>query len=191
MARTLAPLAVGVRRAHHDWSVVHARPAEKLDYELWAVSSQPREIDATVELRFISVKTGKDIKDAIKRTIKLFANGTTSIQTGVIDNTSEEPHVLSAKLLVDGKIVARDMDWPQPLKYLSFEDRGVDVKVDGDSEIRVSVQKPVKGFVFEEREGVWLSDSALDLAPGDEQVIKVRHLKRGDEPLAYRYLGSP
>lgn len=191
MARTLAPVAVGVRRVHADWSVVHARPAKSLDWELWAVSSRPRAIDAVVELKFISVKTGKQIKDGVTKKITLVANGTTAIQTGVIDNTTEEPHVLSARLLVDGVVVARDMDWPQPLKYLSFEDRGLDVKFNGKSEIRVSVQKPVKGFVLEEREGVLLSDSAIDLAPGDEQIIRVRHFKQGDEPLMYRYLGSP
>ena len=37
MYRVLAPIAVGVRRAHHDWSVCHARPAKKLAWDLfWA-----------------------------------------------------------------------------------------------------------------------------------------------------------
>lgn len=191
MARTLAPVAVGVRRAHKDWSVVHARPAESLDWELWAVCSKLEKIDATIELKFISVESGRQIKDAITKKIKLVANGTTNIMTGVIDNTSEEPHVLAARLFIDGEVAARDMDWPQPLKYLSFEKREVEVKFDGQSEIRVSCLRPVKGFVLEEREGVLLSDSAMDIAPGDEQVVQVRHFQKGDAPLTYRYLGSP
>lgn len=192
MARVLAPLAVGVRRAHHDWSVAHARPAPSSDWELYLVSNKLTEVEATVELRFISVKTGKEVKEAfIKKNVTIVANGTTNITSGTIDNIKEEPHVLSARLLVDGKVVARDMDWPQPLKYLSFEDRGIKVEFDGESKIHVTTEKPVKGLVFEEREGVLISDSAIDVAPGDEQIIKVRHFKKGDEPLSWRYLGSP
>ncbi|KAK5005788.1 hypothetical protein LTR39_005837, partial [Cryomyces antarcticus] len=191
MARVLAPLAIGVRRAHHDWSVVHARPAKSSDYELWVVSSKLEPVTATIELRYISIATGREIKDAVvKKDVHLTPNGTTDILTGVIDNTTSEPHVLAARLFVDDAVVARDMDWPQPLKYLSFEDRGLQVEFDGESELRVTAQRPVKGLVFGEREGVLLSDSGLDVAPGDEQVVRVTHLKKGDQPLSWRYLGS-
>jgi beta-mannosidase len=192
MARVLAPLAIGVRRSHDDWSVVHARPPKSSTYELWVVSSKLEEIEATVELRYISVKTGKETRDTVtKKTIKITPNGTTSILTGIIDNTTEEPHVLAARLIIDGTVVARDMDWPQPLKYLSFEDRGLNVDFDGIATIRVTAEKPVKGLVFEEREGVLVSDSSIDIVPGDEQVIKVRHFQHGSKPLGYRWLGSP
>ena len=158
---------------------------------MWVVSSKLEDIEATIEIRYISVKTGKDINDAvIHKDLKITANGTTNIMTGVIDNTKDEPHVLAARLFIDGKVVARDMDWPQPLKYLSFEDRGLEVTYENESTIRVTAEKPVKGLVFEEREGVILSDSGLDIAPGDEQVIKVKHLRQGDEPLSWRFLGS-
>lgn len=192
MSRVLRPLAVGVRRAHDDWSVVHARPPPKSDWELYLVSNKLEHITADVELRFISVKTGKDVKDPIvKKRVKITPNGTTEITSGTIDNTTEEPHVLAARLIVDGEVVARDMDWPQPLKYLSFEDRGIKVDFDGEKTLRITTEKPVKGLVFEEREGVLLSDSAMDIAPGDEQTVTIRHFKHGDQPLSWRYLGSP
>lgn len=190
MARTLAPLAVGVQRAHHDWSVCHARPAKTSDFELWVASSKQEELTATVELKFISVASGKEIKDAIvKKDIKITANGTTDVLKGTIDNVKEEPHVLAARVFVDDKTVARDTDWPQPLKYLSFEDRGVEVKSEGDSLV-ITATKPTKGLVFEEREGVLLSDSAIDIVPGDEQVVKVKGLKEGDKALGWTFLGK-
>jgi beta-mannosidase len=189
MRRVLAPVAVAVKRAHHDWSVVHARLPLKSDFEVWVASSQPEEVTATVELRFISVSTGKEIKEkVIKKDIKITANGTTNITSGSIDNVNEEPHVLAARIWIDDELVARDIDWPQPLKYLSFEDRGVHVEHKG-STISVKVDKPTKGLVFEERAGILIHDSAIDVVPGDEQIIRVRGLAANAAPLKWTYLG--
>lgn len=190
MARVLAPIAVGVRRQHHDWSVTHAREPKTQSWELWAVSSKLEDEVVDVEIKFISVKTGEEIKDKFVKTgIKLKANGTTDITTGHVDNINEEPHVLAARIWVGGKLVARDTDWPQPLKYLPFPNRNVEVKIVG-IEMHVSAERPVKCLVFEEREGCHLSDSAIDVVPGDEQVVKVRGLKTGDPSLSWTYLGA-
>jgi len=191
MARVLAPLAVGVRRAHADWSVVHARPAKTSDYELYLVSNQLAHVTATVELHYVSIATGKAIQEpVIHKDVKVVPNGTTPIYHNTINNETTEPHVLAAKLIVDGRVVARDVDWPQPYKYYGFENRGLSVDWDAEkSEIRIKTEKPVKGLVFEEREGVLISDSAIDVVPGDEQVVKVRHF-HGEKPLSYRFLGD-
>lgn len=190
MRRVLAPIAVAVKRAHHDWSVVHARVPKTSDYELWVASSQPEELTATVELRFISIATGKDIKEKVVReNVQLVANGTTDIMSGSIDNVDEVPHVLAARIWIGNELVSRDTDWPQPLKYLDFSDRGVEVIAKG-STIIVKAAKPTKGLVFEERAGVLVHDSAIDVVPGDEQVIRVRGLGASDAPLQWRYLGQ-
>ncbi|KAF1927066.1 glycoside hydrolase family 2 protein [Didymella exigua CBS 183.55] len=190
MRRVLAPIAVAVKRAHFDWSVVHARVPPKSDFELWVACQYEKDIRATVELRFISIKTGKEIKDKIvKKDITLVQNGTTDILSGTIDNVDEEPHVLAARIWVDGEVVSRDVDWPQPLKYLDFEDRGLEIVPQG-STILVKADKPTKGLVFEERSGVLVNDSAIDVVPGDEQVIKVRGLGKQDQALKWRYLGQ-
>jgi beta-mannosidase len=190
MARTLAPIAVGVRREHHDWSVTHAREPKTQAWELWAVSSKLEDITVDVELCFISVESGKEIRDKIwKRGIKLTANGTTNIATGHVDNFEEEAHVLAARLWLDGKVVARDTDWPQPLKYLPFPKRDVKVAIKGNK-MHVTAARPVKCLVFEERERCHLSDSAIDVVPGDEQVVTFRGLEEGDAPLSWTYLGE-
>ncbi|KAL4784913.1 glycoside hydrolase superfamily [Aspergillus varians] len=197
--RVMKSLAVGVRREHHDWSVVHARPAAQSRYELWIVSDRQQVVHGTIELRFISVATGRELRAPIVREdIAIAANGTTNVITdGVIDHVAEpEPHVLSARLTVDGQVVARDVDWPQPLKYLDFADRGLEVTPQllggaaGEQTLRISTQRPVKCLVFEERDGVRLSDSAMDISPGDQQTVTVTGLKDGDPPLKYRYLGQ-
>ncbi|OJD30138.1 glycoside hydrolase family 2 protein [Diplodia corticola] len=190
MRRVLAPIAVAVKRAHHDWSVVHARPAKTSEWELWVSSSRTAAVRATVELRFISVATGSEIKEAVvKKDVTVVANGTTDLLSGTIDNVREEPHVLAARIWLDGQVVSRDVDWPQPLKYLDFDDRGVSVVQDGSS-IRVTAARPTKGLVFEEREGVLVDDSAIDVVPGDEQVLTVRGLGAQAAPLRWRYLGQ-
>lgn len=191
MRRALAPIAVAVRRAHHDWSVVHARSAKTSEYECWVASSLTKEITATVEVRYVCIATGQEIKEKIvKEDVKIVANGTTEIVKGTIDNTSEEPHVLSARIWIEAQVVSRDVDWPQPLKYLDFSDRGVEVSTHG-SKIRIKAAKPTKGLVFEERDGVFLSDSSLDVVPGDEQMIRVSGLRHSDSELGFTYLGAP
>jgi beta-mannosidase len=190
MRRALAPLAVAVKRAHFDWSVVHARVPPTSDYEVWVASNQTAELTATVELRFISIATGKEIKEKVlKQDVEIVANGTTDVYSGTIDNVKEEPHVLAARIWVDGEIVSRDVDWPQPLKYISFDNRGVQVQRRDDT-ISIKADKPTKGLVLEERTGVLVDDSAIDVVPGDEQVIQVRGLAADDAPLKWTYLGK-
>lgn len=195
--RVMQPLAIGIRREHHDWSVVHAVPPTQSRYEMWVASNRQEVLHGNVELRYISVVTGRDIRaPEVFSDVTITANGTSDITSGIIDHIAEpEPHVLVARLWVDGQIVARDVDWPQPLKYLDFSDRGLEVISQpgasaGQQVLRISSRKPVKCLVFEEREDVWISDSAMDVVPGDEQVVTVTGLKEGDPPLGYRYLGQ-
>lgn len=191
MRRVLAPVAIAVKREHHDWSVVHARPAKQSPWECWVVSSKLEELTARIELRFVSIESGKDIKQAIRKTnIKITPNGTTNVLEGIINNETEESHVLAARVWVNNRLVSRDCDWPQPLKYLDFSDRGVEVvQIGAMDTITIRVKKPTKGLVFEEREGVLIDDSALDLVPGDEQEVVVNGMEQGDVPLKWCYLG--
>ncbi|KAJ5396567.1 Glycoside hydrolase family 2 immunoglobulin-like beta-sandwich [Penicillium cosmopolitanum] len=195
--RVMESLAVGVRREHHDWSVVHARPPTKSKYEIWVASSRREGINATVELRFLSVMNGDNLRPPIVYDVTVTPNGTTDIVSdGVIDHIAQhQPHVLAVRLWVNGRVVSRDADWPQPLKYLDFSDRGLVVKVQngnipGQQRLAISVLRPVKCLVFEERDNIKLSDSALDIMPGDEQVVTVSGLSGSDLPLKYRFLGQ-
>jgi beta-mannosidase len=188
IARCLAPVAVGVQREYRDWSVMHARPAKTTRWTLWVASSRLESFEAQVEVRFVSIKTGKEIKPTWKKTCKVVPNGTTAVLEGETQNEREEPHVLAARIVLDGVCIARDTDWPQPLKYHSFEDRGLVVTKSG-RKLRVSVERPVKALVVEEIDGVKLSDNCLDVVPGDEQTIEIKEGDVDAGSLVWRHLG--
>ena len=136
----------------------------------------------------MSVATGEDIQPAVtKRACRVEPNGTTVILNGTIDALGTEPHVLVARAFFRGECIARDVDWPQPLKYLDFGDRGVQVKA-VNGKYTVTSARPTKGLWLEERDGVTLSDNCIDVIPGDTQVINVK----GDivEKPMIKYLGS-
>ncbi|KAJ9301171.1 CAZyme family GH2 [Paecilomyces variotii] len=197
IARALSPVAVGVQREHHDWSVSHARRPKTIKYNLWVASSLQTEVVATVELRFISISTGSEIFESkTYRDIHVMPNGTTDIiLDGIIDCVAyPEAHVLAARLWIGDRIVSRDIDWPQPYKYLDFTHRGLaiheSVRTDDERILVISAEKPVKCLVFEERDGVSLSDSALDIVPGDDQTVTITGLNSGDEALKWKFLGQ-
>lgn len=194
--RCLASIAVGVQRKHHDWSVPHEMPKKRIDWDCWVVSSLMESVTATVEMRFVSIGTGMDIKEPlVMKNIRLCRNGTTEVCKGVVDNEKEEPHVLSVRLWIDGEVVARNCDWPQPLKYLDFSEKGVRrVEVLEDREkgrIVLRARQPTKGLVLEERDGLWLSDNTLDVVPGDEQVVFAKGLDKITSRLDWKYLLTP
>lgn len=144
------------------------------------------------------MNTGSEVRDSIVReNVRVTTNGTTDvIVDGLIDySIYPDPHVLAARVWIGDRIVSRDVDWPQPLKYLDFSDRGLEVETGlvepstgtCKSEMTVRAKKPVKCLAFEERDGVRLGDNAVDVVPGDEQVVVATGLKREDGPLKWKY----
>lgn len=197
--RVLNPIAVGVQREHHDWSVVHAQPALTSQYKLWVVSNNPENVRGTVELRFVSIETGKEIRPSVvRRDVLIAGNGTTNIITdGLIDHVAEsDPHVLAARVWVNNELVARDVDWPQPFKYIDLPTPPIEIKpvssvsnTDNTRTVTIAAPKPVKCLVFEERDGIKYSDNALDLVPGDIQQVTISGVSKNISSLIYRYLG--
>jgi beta-mannosidase len=82
---------------------------------------------------------------------------------------------------------------PEPFKYIHFpsvEDLGLKIVpvADGES-IELSTERPIKGIILEvEGDEVQWSDQAIDLVPGDPQVIQAKGL-RGRQVKA-RFLGD-
>jgi beta-mannosidase len=81
-----------------------------------------------------------------------------------------------------------DVSWPDPMKYLDFSDRGLTVDQSSDTIIVVTAARPVKGFVFNERKGVKLSDNGFDVMPGEKHTVRVE----GAAPssLDWRYINT-
>lgn len=101
---------------------------------------------------------------------------------------------------------------PEPFKYLTFPTPQevslrldvspvlcVDVDVNGGARggrgglscdaIRIGVERPIKGLVLDvEGEDAKWGDQALDVVPGDDQVVRVWNLK--GRKIKARYLGD-
>lgn len=186
--RLLKPLAVAVRRDHHDWSICHARPARSLAFNVWVMNSKTDPIKGDVELRFISINTGKEASPTVlKKDVTITSNGTTDVFGDSVQGYGHEPIVLAARLFIDGQCVSRDFDWPQPYKYLSLDNSSVKLALSGSS-LKISTERPVKGLHIEEQDGVTLDDNAIDLVPGDEQVISIHGFEGDVEQLKWKSL---
>ena len=99
--------------------------------------------------------------------------------------------IVSVQLLdaETGEVLARNVDWPQPYRYLTFPDPGLNLKVDGET-VQIESQRPVKGVVLSvdgTPEVKW-SDNALDVIPGDPQTVLAEGL--GGRTIKTRYMGQ-
>ncbi|EUC45953.1 carbohydrate-binding module family 35 protein [Bipolaris oryzae ATCC 44560] len=198
--RAMQPLAIGVQRKVKSWTM---RPADEVwqrdtghvdmsklwrdvEYDVWVANGTVKEAEGSVRIRYVSIKTGAKIGQELKRDVRIAANGTTEIinihmvhvdiskHPDDFDFTATDPFVIEATLHIDGQYVATDVSWPEPIKYLSFEDRGIKVEYNEDLSVAfVSASKPVKGFVFSERKGVRLSDNGFDVIPGETHEVQV------------------
>jgi hypothetical protein len=61
----MAPLAIAVHRQNSDMTICHARPSKSPPYALCVASSLMLDACADVELRFIPVATGHDVRAPI------------------------------------------------------------------------------------------------------------------------------
>ncbi len=210
--RAMEPISVGVSRSFRDWTTrpaddlwkrdtAHVNPvqdAADLTFDVWIANSTVESKSTEVVIRFISIKNGVDVIAPWRSTVTAGANATTDVYqaeslTGqkrlgtqeVFHPDLSDPFIICASLVMDGKEVHADVSWPDPIKYLTFADRGIRVESErryGKVEFVVTAEKPVKGFVFEERQGMKLSNNGFDVIPGTPQVVVaegegVEHLK--------------
>ncbi|KAJ0421347.1 glycoside hydrolase superfamily [Aspergillus carlsbadensis] len=185
--RAMREVDVGIsREGSGDWTEGHVNPVEVLGgrgcrFDVWVASSRLEKVEVEVELRFISITSGAEVAERVTKTIMADTNATTEIlskqkvQLRAPDTHEQDPFIIHAILqTTDGNVLATDTDWPQPLKYLDFTNRGVNVHFSAaDDCITVSAERPVKGFVFEEREGLAFSDNGVDLVPGEEKAVRI------------------
>lgn len=187
--------------------VDHSLPARgTATFDVWIASSRLEDVELLVTTRFVSVRTGAEIAPAQTQTVSATANASTTVisaqscppaipdaddRTVPFSVAKYDPYVIHATASVDGRIIASDVSWPEPIKYLDFPDRGLtfDVSPTG-GRVTVTASKPVKGFVFEEHVGLKLSDNGFDVIPGEKNEIKVEGILKAGE-LRYTYIGAP
>jgi beta-mannosidase len=220
ISRALRPLDIGVSRTYHDWTqtgyyidensklctgqVDQTLPARESAFDVWIASSNVQPVDVQVTVRFISIRSGREVCESVTESTTAAANASTTVfankplqpsiphhddYTVPFDFTQYDPYVVYTALSVDGSVVATDAAWPEPIKFLDMADRGVSVTVTSKDQVTVSSERPVKGFVFEEVEGMKLSDNGFDVMPGEKHVVTVQ----GPVPAAklrWTYIGA-
>jgi beta-mannosidase len=160
----------------------HIYPSRESTYSVWVANSTTDVQKITVRVRFISVKTGREVSDPIRRTVEAKATGTTEVISG--PTPEEEPTVVVSEVFdPEGNLISHDVDWTQPLKHLTFPERHLNVHVEGESVV-VSVDKPVKGLFFTNDRVEW-GDNGLDIVPGQKLKIKAKGLRDDPEWMYY------
>lgn len=168
------------------------------EIQLWGCNSTLEPKKATVELVSFDLDDGE--VDRRSFNVTLAPNASTEIWVGDVPgqpirkSTADVPRpiVVQARLLdEDGTVLARYSNWPEPWKYLTFPDPGLDISVSGD-EITITVEKPIKGLILDtalgEEEVSWWSDQAIDMFPGDKQVVTATGLN--GRKVSARYIGD-
>lgn len=170
--------------------VDHTLAARQIAYDVWIASSLVDTVEVDVKVRFISVASGKDVAEPVETRITAAANSTTEVFTAKkappaaphaadysvpFDTSRYDPYVIHTTIKVDGQLVAKDSAWPDPIKYLDMSNRSIrfeSVQTESDV-VYVTAERPVKGFVFEEVEGMSISDNGFDLMPGEKHSVEV------------------
>lgn len=156
-------------------STPHIYPPRESTYAVWVANAATETRKLKVRIRFVSVKTGLDVQSAIEQDVEAKPTGTTEVASG--ETPEGEPTVILSEIFDSaGLLLSYDVDWPQPLKHLTFPDRGLNVEMRGEEEIAVSAARPVKGLFFT-NDGVEWSDNALDIVPGREVTVLAKGLK--------------
>ncbi|KAJ4376330.1 hypothetical protein N0V83_001613 [Neocucurbitaria cava] len=212
--RAMAPVVVGVQRKVKSWTMrekdelwqrdtghVDVRQMwEGVEFDVWVANATCEEVEMELEVKFWSVKSGREVRPEIRKEISIAANGTTEVIQGerveVDDsrNTDEpfdiskaDPFVINASLYMGNHHVATDVSWPDPIKYLTFNDRGVEIRYSEDGMTAfITAARPVKAFVFSETPGVRLDDNGMDIMPDERKEVYVNGC-RADQ-LKWRYI---
>lgn len=169
------------------------------ELQLWGCNSTLQAKDATIELVSHDLERGE--VDRRTFSVTLAPNASTEVWIGDVPGQPERtstadvprPIVVQARLVDNDtqEVLARYSNWPEPWKYLTFPDPGLSLAVSGD-EVTVTVSKPVKGLILDTElesgaECEW-SDQALDMFPGDTQVVVAKGL--ASRKVTARYIGD-
>ncbi|KAF8148252.1 glycoside hydrolase superfamily [Crassisporium funariophilum] len=213
IARQLAPITVGIFRTvlknrdndrprqFYEFGAIQSTHAS---LDIWATNGTLQTRAAKLELKFFDLHSS-DWSHSETREVSLLPNQTTELTTllcpgpgreGVTEGdplfVSSATVVASARLLdvETGIVLARYSDWPEPYRFLEAPDAGLKVTLEEGDEARltVTVERPAKCVFFSVgdsgAEPKW-SDNALDVVPGDTQVVVVKGLNGRQVKVAY------
>lgn len=199
--RDSAPLALGISRSTPEMKKLKSPPPQVLApphdhstkhyfFDVWGVNGTLKDVSVQIELRTYDIATGALREEKSLGVQTLSANRSTELIEDVsVDDKTAVQAIM--KDTMDGHVIARASDWPQPLKYvtLSASPNVTVTALDGKVEIRADA--PVKGVVVsvsDDREVVF-EDNGVDVFPGDVYTIHAQGLSK-DDKVEVRYYGS-
>ncbi|KDQ51573.1 glycoside hydrolase family 2 protein [Jaapia argillacea MUCL 33604] len=214
VAREMRAITVGVARIvtknrdndrpkqFYEFGAFQSRSAT---IDVWGTNSRLSSRSVKLELNCVDINPGSNWSHKVTREVVLFPNQSTELlsipcpcppapapATKNEDSpaTTSYSVVVSARLLdpKTGEVIARYADWPQPFRHVDFpQNPGLKITVEGES-VRVSAEKPVKALVLsvdgDGGEVKW-SDNALDIMPGDEQMVIAKGLQGRNIKIAH------
>lgn len=168
--RESAPFALGISRSsfqiNEDQKVSWLKKYSH-QVAIWAVNSTLEAHDCDIEIAKFDIESGARIYSE-RHTKKLIKS---NCSTELLKNISVDQNtVVRARMLKNGTELCTAFDWPQPLKYLKFPNRGVTIEV-LDGSVTVRVRRPVKGLQLS-CPGVHFSDNGFDVCPGASVVVE-------------------
>lgn len=99
------------------------------------------------------------------------------------------PLVYFAELRLNGQVVARAAEFPEPFKYHDFPNPELSVEVLGENTLRLTARKPAKGVWLDTDRAAHWDDNFLDLRPGEARTVTARDL--GGQTVRLRFLNAP
>lgn len=213
--RDYAPIIIGCARTTietpaDEFTRVYIKRVTTAD--VWASNCNISEAKLTVTTAFFSVLDGKLLASESEE-VALLPNRSTELRKLKFEEdewgVKQESVVVATKLTKDGEVLARYINFPQPLRHLDLTAAEVtvtkkDVNVsDRSFKLAVSVKNGVaKGVELmidtldpDVADSYTFSDNALDLVPGEEQIVTVtavagKKLDIGDVRVTEQHYGS-
>lgn len=162
----------------------------------WATNVTLEPVICSLVIKVFELLTGTEVFSHVE-TKELDANISTELfdlELPKARTSAEEPLVVSTCLRtlpadgMEGVVLARCTNWPQPYRYLNMPKPNLNVVTQGDR-IAVKSDVPVKGLAFyvDDVDAVEFEDNLLDLVPGDEQIVVANGLN--GRAITWRYYG--
>ena len=209
--RELAPITVGTKRVIRSEITGNAALVEsdkKFSIELWASNLTLQDRNIKVEAHIWEIPTGVllDYASLTKQPLTLLSNRSTELLTmnlpshDLSTEQAEDSHQLAVAIkLIDSDTkqhIARAINWPEPLKYVRFQQPKELSIIIVDGAVEISAEVPVKGIMLnvlevEGRERVFWDDNGFDVMPDEKLRVGVTGLEIGEEErVEVRYMGS-
>ncbi|KAL7923934.1 glycoside hydrolase family 2 protein [Trichoderma austrokoningii] len=191
--RDYAPIIVGCARTTvetpaDEFTRVYIKRVTTAD--IWASNCAVSEIELTVTTAFYSALDGKLLASASEEVV-LPPNRSTELRKLRFEENEwgikQESVVVATKLTKDGEVLARYVNFPQPLRHLdltaaevtvtkqdvSVSDRSFNLAVSVKNGVAKGVELMIDTLDPDVADSFTFSDNALDLVPGEEQIVTV------------------